>query len=67
MTESLSSKTTDIRPKTVAYFKSLFPFMNWIAQYNLTWALGDAIAGLTGTYALSSLSRHSRFDRNQDY
>lgn len=27
------------------YFKSLFPFWSWIFHYNLTWLLGDVIAG----------------------
>lgn len=27
------------------YFKELFPFWNWIFHYNLTWLLGDVIAG----------------------
>lgn len=27
------------------YFKELFPFWNWIFHYNLTWLLGDIIAG----------------------
>jgi sodium-independent sulfate anion transporter 11 len=29
------------------YIKSLFPFWNWIFHYNLTWLLGDVIAGVT--------------------
>ncbi|BGP15200.1 Sulfate permease 2 [Rhodosporidiobolus nylandii] len=29
------------------YVLSLFPFLNWIANYNLQWAAGDLIAGLT--------------------
>lgn len=29
------------------YLKSLFPFWNWIFHYNLTWLLGDFIAGVT--------------------
>lgn len=27
------------------YLKELFPFWNWIFHYNLTWLLGDIIAG----------------------
>ena len=27
------------------YFKGLFPFWSWIFHYNLTWLLGDVIAG----------------------
>lgn len=32
-------------PGTVAYLKELFPFVGWIFHYNLTWLLGDFIAG----------------------
>ncbi|ORY12429.1 sulfate permease-like protein [Clohesyomyces aquaticus] len=31
----------------VHYLRSLFPFWNWIFHYNLTWLLGDFIAGVT--------------------
>ncbi|EAQ87322.1 hypothetical protein CHGG_03941 [Chaetomium globosum CBS 148.51] len=34
-------------PGTVAYLKELFPFVGWIFHYNLTWLLGDFIAGVT--------------------
>src|SRR5689334_9986861 len=27
------------------YIARLFPFRSWIGKYNLTWALGDLIAG----------------------
>lgn len=27
------------------YLKELFPFLGWIFHYNLTWLLGDFIAG----------------------
>lgn len=27
------------------YFTDLFPFVKWIFHYNLTWLLGDIIAG----------------------
>ncbi|CEQ42580.1 SPOSA6832_04407, partial [Sporobolomyces salmonicolor] len=30
-----------------AYVSSLFPFTNWILNYNLTWLTGDLIAGIT--------------------
>ncbi|KZS89863.1 high affinity sulfate permease [Sistotremastrum niveocremeum HHB9708] len=30
-----------------AYLLSLFPFLQWIGRYNLTWLTGDVIAGLT--------------------
>lgn len=29
------------------YFRSLFPFWNWIFHYNLTWLFGDVVAGVT--------------------
>ncbi|KAL2267027.1 hypothetical protein VTJ83DRAFT_4304 [Remersonia thermophila] len=29
------------------YLRSLFPFLNWIFHYNLSWLLGDVIAGVT--------------------
>ena len=28
------------------YFYNLFPFIHWIGKYNLTWFLGDFIAGM---------------------
>lgn len=28
-----------------SYFRELFPFLNWITRYNLTWLTGDLIAG----------------------
>lgn len=31
-----------------AYLHSLFPFVGWIFHYNLTWLLGDFIAGRFG-------------------
>lgn len=32
-------------PGIARYFKELFPFLGWIFHYNLTWLLGDLIAG----------------------
>lgn len=29
------------------YFYNLFPFIHWIGKYNLTWFIGDLIAGIT--------------------
>ncbi|KAI8963794.1 sulfate permease [Daldinia sp. FL1419] len=29
------------------YFYRLFPFLHWITRYNLTWFIGDLIAGIT--------------------
>ncbi|KAK4034674.1 sulfate transporter family-domain-containing protein [Parachaetomium inaequale] len=34
-------------PGILAYLKELFPFLGWIFHYNLTWLLGDFIAGVT--------------------
>ncbi|KAJ2990062.1 hypothetical protein NUW58_g3147 [Xylaria curta] len=31
----------------VRYVRSLFPFLDWIFHYNVTWLLGDLIAGIT--------------------
>ncbi|KAI0721519.1 sulfate permease [Cerioporus squamosus] len=33
--------------RTVSYVASLFPIFGWISRYNLGWASGDLIAGLT--------------------
>jgi solute carrier family 26 (sodium-independent sulfate anion transporter), member 11 len=30
----------------VQYFLSLFPFLQWIAHYNLQWLVGDLVAGM---------------------
>jgi sodium-independent sulfate anion transporter 11 len=35
------------REGIIGYVKSLFPFHAWILHYNLTWGLGDFIAGVT--------------------
>lgn len=29
------------------YFVRLFPFTSWIGRYNLTWFVGDLVAGVT--------------------
>ncbi|KAI2627426.1 sulfate permease [Hypomontagnella submonticulosa] len=31
----------------IHYFYRLFPFLHWITRYNLTWFIGDLIAGVT--------------------
>jgi len=36
---------TPTRKATLAYLKSLFPFVYWIHHYNLQWFLGDLVAG----------------------
>ncbi|KAF8507347.1 sulfate transporter family-domain-containing protein [Hysterangium stoloniferum] len=35
------------RQQTVDYIKSLFPIIQWIGRYNIGWATGDLIAGMT--------------------
>ncbi|KAL1866368.1 hypothetical protein VTK73DRAFT_4746 [Phialemonium thermophilum] len=30
-----------------SYIRSLLPFLGWITHYNLTWLLGDLVAGIT--------------------
>jgi sodium-independent sulfate anion transporter 11 len=32
-------------PGLIRYLHELFPFLGWIFHYNLTWLLGDVIAG----------------------
>lgn len=32
-------------PRILQYLRELFPFLGWIFHYNLTWLLGDFIAG----------------------
>jgi sodium-independent sulfate anion transporter 11 len=40
------------------YVYRLFPFISWIGKYNLTWGLGDLIAGeFLPIYSCSSLHR----------
>jgi len=49
------------------YFRELFPFLGWIFHYNLTWLLGDFIAGKSdwwpcGERAIANrCRRHGRF------
>ena len=55
----------EIRPtvqSTISYLRELFPFVNWILHYNLTWLLGDFIAGVTVGFVVvpvSDAQRHS--------
>ncbi|RYP08905.1 hypothetical protein DL764_001615 [Monosporascus ibericus] len=35
------------RAGVAIYIRSLFPFWSWIFHYNMTWAFGDFIAGIT--------------------
>lgn len=46
-TTSLKSATHDLPAKSLDYVRNLFPFLKWIAHYNLTWGVSDLIAGLT--------------------
>jgi sodium-independent sulfate anion transporter 11 len=38
-------KTLPSEGTFVKYIKSLFPFAEWILHYNVTWLMGDIIAG----------------------
>nr|CAG8510185.1 13921_t:CDS:2 [Entrophospora candida] len=48
---TLKEKTNEVVhevPKfTASYIRSLFPIVTWIGRYNLTWFLGDVVAGIT--------------------
>ncbi|KAK6360013.1 Sulfate permease 2 [Orbilia brochopaga] len=35
------------RQQAIEFFTSLFPFLQWIGNYNLLWLTGDLIAGIT--------------------
>jgi len=35
------------KQQVIEYLKSLFPILQWIGRYNLGWATGDLIAGIT--------------------
>lgn len=39
--------TRDPKQDAIDYAKSLFPIAGWITRYNLTWFIGDLIAGIT--------------------
>ncbi|KZV97685.1 sulfate permease [Exidia glandulosa HHB12029] len=45
--EYVRERAGDPRKLIVDYVTSLFPFFQWITRYNLGWAIGDIIAGLT--------------------
>ena len=34
------------RSDVASYIKSLFPFLSWIFHYNMTWFIGDLVAGM---------------------
>jgi sodium-independent sulfate anion transporter 11 len=40
----LRGKTGNVKSTTLGYVKSLFPFIQWLPNYNLTWLVGDLIA-----------------------
>ncbi|WVR07225.1 hypothetical protein IAU60_004266 [Kwoniella sp. DSM 27419] len=41
------SQTPSVSTGVKAYVLSLFPFIQWVPRYNLTWLLGDLVAGIT--------------------
>lgn len=40
----LKGNTGSVKQSVVAYVLSLFPFLQWLPRYNLTWLAGDLIA-----------------------
>ena len=44
----------------VRYLRELFPFIGWIFHYNLTWLLGDIIAGGFSQSLLPSRDAHAQ-------
>lgn len=38
----------------IHYFYRLFPFLHWITRYNLTWFIGDLIAGKFGIHSTAA-------------
>ncbi|WWC61694.1 uncharacterized protein I303_104279 [Kwoniella dejecticola CBS 10117] len=47
VTSWAKSTTPDAGQAVKTYLLSLFPFIQWVPRYNLTWLLGDLIAGIT--------------------
>ncbi|KAJ1308549.1 hypothetical protein OPQ81_004249 [Rhizoctonia solani] len=45
--------STDIKQSVLDYLTCLFPVFQWITRYNLGWATGDIIAGLTDGLVLA--------------
>ncbi|QRV72682.1 sulfate anion transporter [Ceratobasidium sp. AG-Ba] len=41
------ARDASVKDSVVGYLSSLFPVFQWITRYNLGWATGDLIAGLT--------------------
>jgi solute carrier family 26 (sodium-independent sulfate anion transporter), member 11 len=42
------------------YFRGLFPFHAWILHYNLTWLLGDLVAGNGPAFSVAPTSARKR-------
>ncbi|KAG8745562.1 hypothetical protein FRC10_007740 [Ceratobasidium sp. 414] len=42
-----TAKEANVKEGVLGYLSSLFPFLQWATRYNLGWATGDLIAGLT--------------------
>lgn len=42
-----SQHRTGVLPAVTTYLRSLFPFIEWVPRYNLTWLLADLVAGIT--------------------
>ncbi|CAK9785646.1 sulfate permease [Cutaneotrichosporon oleaginosum] len=47
VTEYFQENKRDWPQAALEYVKSLFPFLQWLPRYNLTWLTGDLIAGIT--------------------
>lgn len=43
-TDYLKGSAGSAKSGAVTYVRSLFPFLNWLPRYNLTWLTGDLIA-----------------------
>ncbi|KAG9099965.1 hypothetical protein FS749_016604 [Ceratobasidium sp. UAMH 11750] len=42
-----TAKDANVKQGVIGYLLSLFPVLQWVTRYNLGWATGDLIAGLT--------------------
>ncbi|KAI5476103.1 sulfate permease [Pseudohyphozyma bogoriensis] len=47
VTDVLAGSTNGVGAFALNYVDRLFPFTKWILNYNLSWAYGDLVAGLT--------------------
>ena len=59
------AKFTPSAPAFRRYIRSLFPFLDWIFHYNLTWLFGDIVAGKLRPHIIlrprnNKLRRHGR-------